>query len=458
MVDMIVALASNDFGRRMQVHDGSHALDAVAAGLNMVAEELALRQQRDRELAQQVSQAERLAAIGQLAAGVAHEVNNPAAFILANDAQVLENLRSIEKLVTDLSAVFPKGSAEAGAIAALLERHRVREVVAASADMLQDSLAGMERVVAIVSDLRAFSHIQTEHVEPIDLEQVINESCKLVQKQATYRARLTRRLGVLPRVNADHGRLVQVLTNLLVNAIHAISEGTPDENEIEVGAEVRGDDVCIWIRDTGEGMTADVMKRVFEPFYTTKPKESGTGLGLSIAAETIRRYGGSIGVSSIRTKGSCFTIRLPALTEGAESAEPAPELVPVPPTKARSARARILVIDDEPALLKVYARLLEGRYDVALAGGGREALAILHANGPFDAVLCDVMMPDLDGRAVYEEIARTHPELEPRVAFTSGGTYTPRTQAFLERQAHRLLAKPARKAQLEELIERLLFA
>jgi CheY-like chemotaxis protein/anti-sigma regulatory factor (Ser/Thr protein kinase) len=261
-------------------------------------------------------------------------------------------------------------------------------------------------VVAVIADLHAFSRIESEHLRSVDVEAVVNEACKLVQKQASYRARLTRRLGVTGPVRGDHHRLVQVVAGLLVNAIHAVPEGAPEQNEIEVGTASSRGEVRVWVRDTGAGMTPEVRARVFEPFFTTKPTDSGTGLGLAIAAEIVRRYGGHIDVKSEPGEGSTFTVTLPAVDVALAPA-------PVPSATAVS-RARVLIIDDEKALLKVFARLLGVRHEVVLATGGREALALIEGGLVPDVVLCDLMMPEIDGVAVHDELARSHPALHVR--------------------------------------------
>ncbi len=437
--EMLVALASNRFDHRMEVGEGTEELDAVAAGLNMLAEELAAREQRERAVQARISQAERLAAIGQLAAGVAHEVNNPASFVLANTADVLERVRGMSAALAEVRGLFPPGSEESGKIEAVLARAEIDASLALSAEMLEESLAGMDRVVAIVSDLQSFSRIESEHL-----------ACKLVQRQASFRARLTRRLGVTPPVRGDHHRLVQVTTGLLVNAIHAIPEGAPDAHEIEVGTASARGVVKLWVRDTGSGMTPDVQARVFEPFFTTKPAQTGTGLGLSIAAEIVRRYKGHIDVESVRGAGTTFTVSLPAVEISL-----AP-LSPPPVVAARSSRAQVLIVDDEKALLKVFARLLGARHDVVLAAGGREALEIIDRGMEPDVVLCDLMMPDVDGVALHERLAKTHPALAARMLFMSGGTYTPRTQSFVEHHAGRILSKPIKRAELEDAVVRAL--
>lgn len=449
-MEMVIALASKDFSRRLEVNDESELFDAVATGLNMLAEELQLGQQHERDLQKQVLDAERLAAVGQLAAGVAHEVNNPASFVLANAGLLGDNVGKLGAFVDELEQLFPDTSTEGQRVRALTSRWEVRALLGASREMLGDSKDGMERIVAIASQLRTYARKENEALAPVDLEQVVNEACKLVGKQLTYRARLVRRLGVVPPVSANHGQLVQVLTNLLLNAVHATPEGEPERHEIEVGTDATGDEARLWVRDTGSGMSPEVRERIFEPFFTTKAVARGMGLGLAVSAELVRKHGGRLEVETAPGKGSRFLVRLPL---GRSPEVRAKSAAPPPASPGRS-RPRVLLVDDEELLLRVYKRMLGGRYDVSVAASGAEALELLRA-GPFDAILCDLMMPGIDGVALHEALRAEHPELLERIAFLSGGTYTPRTQAFAEQLGARLLHKPVGRPELEAVLDRL---
>lgn len=240
----------------------------------------------------QLLQAERLASLGLLAAGVAHEINNPLAYTMLN----LERLRS---------GLIEMGRASGdAAIATLLEA-------------VQLGLEGSRRVQTIVQDLRRFSRgDETESRVPVDVHQVLDFAIGMVTPFTESRAALIRQFGAIPHVIASEGRLTQVFINLMVNAAQSIEEGAPDKNEIRV---VTSTDefgrVVVEIRDTGQGMPPAVMARIFEPFYTTKPAGVGTGLGLAICHGLTRSLGGEISVESHEGRGSLFRLHLPAAVE-----------------------------------------------------------------------------------------------------------------------------------------------
>lgn len=427
LVEVVVAIASNDFTRRARVGDGSHLLDGLATGINMLAEEVAEQDARERESHQRMRQTERLAAIGQLAAGVAHEINNPAAFVLAN-------LSALDLLLKDHLRDGPPGSE------AFL--HQV-------ADITRDCLRGVDRIVAIVRDLRNFARQEGDRQETLALETLVAEACKMVRAEIAYRARLVVHGAAPPLVRGDRTKLVQVLTNLLLNAAQAIPEGAADRHEIAVALFARGETAVVRVTDTGSGIPSEVQDRIFEPLFTTKSRESGLGLGLSISADILRRHGGEIRLARSSPEGSVFEVILPVASTA--SAQPPPEPKPVPPTRKR----RVLFIDDEEALLVAMRRLYASRYDVATASGGRSAIALLERDGTWDAVICDLMMPDLDGPAVFEWVRAHRPELADRMLFCSGGAFTARGNNFGELVGDRLLQKPVLPDVLDAAIERL---
>lgn len=239
----------------------------------------------------QLLQVERLASVGLLAAGVAHEVNNPLAYVLLN----LERLRSGLRRLND-------GDAH-GELGHLLEA-------------LEMSIEGAARVKSIVRDLNRFSRPDEDQPLPLDLHRALDFSLCMAEPEIRGRAVLTRSFGVTPMVRASEARLSQIFLNLIINAAHAIPEGNPTQNEIRVstGTDAHGRAV-IEVRDTGQGMSAATTRRVFEPFYTTKPAGVGTGLGLTICQGIATALGGQIDVESTEGHGSVFRVLLPPVPE-----------------------------------------------------------------------------------------------------------------------------------------------
>jgi len=237
-------------------------------------------------------QAERLASMGTLAAGVAHEINNPLTYVMANIGFVSERL---PKLVTGDSA--PE-------IAAQLE-----ELTTA----LAEAQEGAIRVRQIVRDLKILARGDEERFGPVDVRGVLESSISMVANQIRMKATLVRELGEVPMVEASESRLGQVFLNLLVNAAQAIPEGDVAKNEIRV--RTRTDDngrAVVTVSDTGAGIPAEVMNRIFDPFFTTKAVGVGTGLGLFICHGIVKALGGEIAVDSVPGQGTAFRVILPA--------------------------------------------------------------------------------------------------------------------------------------------------
>ena len=432
--DAIVSLAALDFTRRVPLAGDAGIADAIATGLNMLSEEIAARLTQERELRAQLMHADRLAAIGQLAAGVAHEVNNPATYIAANLETLHERNAEVAELITRLDAQCRRPEPDVEAARALLGGRDWPTALTECRALLEDSEDGMTRIVAIVRDLRAFSRVDAEREEAVSLDELLQVASRTVGKAIRYRATLVLDLCGAPPTLGHRARLTQVFTNLLANAAQAIEEGHSEQNRITITTRVEDGCVVAAISDTGRGIPAELQPRVFEPFFTTKPRDVGTGLGLSLAAEIVRQHGGAIALRSEPGVGTTFEVRLPL------RAPPAPAPAPSAPAPTTE-RLRVLLIDDDAAVLKVCERALRGAFDLTTASSGREGLDRLAA-GTFDVVLCDVMMPGLDGRAVYEEAARADATYAERFFFLSGGVFTDRTREFLAAHGDRTFDKP----------------
>jgi signal transduction histidine kinase/ActR/RegA family two-component response regulator len=440
ILEVIAALARRDFGRRAAVSDALDELDAIAAGLNMLGEELSATTASKIELeaayhALKATQAQlihtgKLAAIGQLASGVAHEINNPAAFVMANEGTMVLRLADLWPLVAD--------------------RPEARRIVAEIEEMLRDNQEGMQRVCSIVADLRVFSRVDKDELEPVALNQVVMASCNLVQNELRGRAQLIKELGSVPDVMGDRGRLGQVITNLLINAAQSIEPGFEETQWVKVATRSDAGAVILAVEDTGSGIPAELLPRLFEPFFTTKGADRGTGLGLSLSAEIVRRHAGTIEVHSEVGRGSRFEVRLPM-------ASPRPSVREAAVETARPAqRARVLLVDDEPNLLRAFRRILATRHDTVTAEGGGAALRILENDAAFDAVMCDLVMPEIDGRAFYTALRERAPHLAARTIFCSGGAFTPQLQEFASALTTPLLEKPITADALLAAIERVL--
>jgi CheY-like chemotaxis protein len=264
-----------------------------------------------------------------------------------------------------------------------------------------------------------------------------------------HRAQVVRQVVPVPRVPGNESKLGQVLLNLLINAAQAIPEGDATRHAITVGTRMEGPQVVIEVRDTGKGMSAEVLARIFEPFFTTKLPGEGTGLGLPISLDIIRGMGGEMKVQSEPGRGSCFQLVLPVLDEGS-----APELAPPVVKHQAPSRRRVLIVDDEPAIGTMMVRVLGRHHEVKVVHSGREALELLYGDPGYDRVFCDLMMGDMTGMDLHATLARRRPEYLPRVIFMTGGAFTDRARAFLAESSVESIDKPFEAGSLRERVER----
>ncbi|MGF1466669.1 MAG: ATP-binding protein [Sandaracinaceae bacterium] len=339
-----------------------------------------------RRLEARMEQSERLATVGMLVAGVAHEINNPMAFTVAN----------LEVLVQGLGG----------------ERDVEREELAEAA---RDALSGVRRVARIVSDLRAFQRVE-DHMAEVKPNRAVMQALRLAESEVAHRAQIRRDLGAVRPVLANENRLVQVLLNLIVNAGQAMAGRRSEDSWVRVRT-WDDSDVCIAVEDNGPGISPDQIGRIFDPFYTTRRSEGGTGLGLAICNSLVQHMGGFIEVDSTPSGGARFVVRLPAMDRAPStglSTAPPPE-APVLPEALR-----LLVIDDERAVVRSIRRLLLGTADIAAAYSGRDAIATLTADGRFDAVLCDLVMTDGTGEDVAHWLRDHRPDLARRLIIMTG--------------------------------------
>ncbi len=392
--------------------------------------------EREREIGR--LQAEKLASIGLLAAGVAHEINNPAAFVLANIEALAAHMRLIDEKLRDL----PDGG---------LGRLGLADQLFEANAILQESKEGMARIHRIVRDLAAFSHADEGSDVPMNVNSAVESALSMLRNELKYRAQVERDLGATRTVRASAARLGQVFLNLILNAAQALDEADARRNRVRVRTFDDGDAVVIEISDNGPGIQAEVLPRIFESFFTTKPRGMGTGLGLPISLGIVRGLGGEIVVESRKGEGATFRVRLPA----GESIAPVVSVPAPAATRARGyQRRRILAVDDEALLLKAYRRMLGDAHELVTALGGPEALRILERDAAFDAILCDLQMPEMSGVELYAAVRERFPALGDRFVFVTGGAFSNDARRFLEESVAAVIQKPFRLEDLLALIDR----
>lgn len=255
-------------------------------------------------------QQEKLAAIGQLAAGIAHEINNPLGFITSNlftlrkyGTRLMDYLASLDEVMGDLAANQQE------IVNASRKRFKLEALLEDLPELVSDTLEGTERIKKIVQGLKCFSRTDTETSSPVDINECLESAITIVWNEIKYNAKLERDLGDLPLVHGYQQQLAQVFMNLLVNASHAIK----GDGLIQISSRNEANQVVVTVRDNGCGISEANLTKIFDPFFTTKEPGKGTGLGMSIVREIIEKHKGTISVSSEVGQGTEFTVSLPSV-------------------------------------------------------------------------------------------------------------------------------------------------
>ncbi len=380
-----------------------------------------------RTLEARLVQADRLAALGTMAAGVAHEINNPLAYVMLN----------LDWIARKLS----EGATDPASLEGMKE-------------MLLEARGGASRVATIVHELRSFSRSEGEARGPVDLAEVVRSAIRIASHEIQPRARVTTSFASVPPVWANEGRVEQVVLNLLLNAAQAMPEARVESNEIRVSVRLEGAGrVILEVSDNADGIPPEILPRIFDPFFTTKPPGRGTGLGLSICHGIVGSLGGQITVHSEAKEGTTFRVSLPAATP--EAAEPAP---PSDRAAPPGLRGQVLIVDDEVHIANTMRELLGAEHDVVAVTGGSDALDALRSGTAFDVIFCDLMMPGVTGIDLYRRIRDEMPGTEQRIVFMTGGAFTPRAAEFLASVSNRRIEKPFSMSLVERIVREILWA
>lgn len=363
------------------------------------------------------ARAAELASLGRLAAGVAHEVNSP----LAAARATLDWLEDVTAVGSDEEAI----------------------------EALEDARRSLERIRGIVRQLGfASGAAPGVTAAPVDLDRAVGDALRAARTRragAAYTAEVPPGVAVL----ADEGALVQVLVNLLLNAGDAVA-GREGGGRVSLRAAARGDGVRLEVEDDGPGMPPDVQARLFEPFFSTKAFGRGTGLGLAVSRGLVAALGGRLEIESAPGRGTLARFDLPRA-----AAARAP--VEAPPPVEGPRRLRLLLVDDDRAVRNALRRLLAARHDVALADGVESARSLLGGES-FDAVLCDLVMPDGGGERLYRLVLAERPAVAGRFVFITGGARDEEGRRFLASQPQPVLEKPLDAAALEAVLSALVGA
>jgi CheY-like chemotaxis protein len=365
--------------------------------------------------------ADRMASLGTLVAGIAHEINNPLSFILSNLSYIGDLVQRLLPVLEDV------------------EQQDLLEAVS-------EATEGAQRVQQIVKGLKSSTRGDDDKIVPVELAPVIESALKTAHNEIRHRATLVRDLQPVGLVMGNEGRIYQVLVNLLINAAQATDAGVADKNQITVRTCRAGERIAVEITDTGCGMPPDVLARIFDPFFTTKPIGVGTGLGLSICHGIISALGGEIEVRSVQGEGSVFRV----LLLPAPQKDDAPAAAPAAP--AARLGLKVMVVDDETGIVNGVRRLLAPKHQVIAAKSAIEALQLLQRGEAPDVILCDVMMPHMTGPELLEALHQQHATLAGRLAFMTGGVFADQPAKLLSKYSNPTLEKPFSAEQLNVLI------
>ncbi|TXD37231.1 response regulator [Lujinxingia vulgaris] len=370
---------------------------------------------------------ERLAAVGTMAAGVGHEINNPLAYILAS-------MEFVQGMLGPLC--------ESGAAQVSLARTDVAEALSA----INDAHEGALRMRDIVRELRILARDpkRDQPAEPVAIDESLNLALRMARIHLRGMGRMELERASSRQVLATRSGLTQVLLNLLLNAVHAVTQKDDEQRgRVVVRTLDREDQVIIEIEDNGVGIARENLPRVFDPFFTTKGPDEGTGLGLSTSVRLVEQFGGRLELSSEEGEGTLVRLTLPAValasTSGANKAS------------SETALHRVLVVDDEVRLGKMFVRLLRDQAEVVSVEGVEKAWEALDS-GDFDVIFCDLHLPLVSGATFYRELSRERPELARRVVFMTGGLYSDEARELVASSDNVVLYKPFDLAALRKAL------
>ena len=365
---------------------------------------------QEKTMEARLRQTERLVSLGTLVGGVAHEVNNPLSYLL-NNIDFLERRLGASRQDQELSTAL----------------HEARD--------------GARRIQDIVGTLNEHARPYTGDSQPVDLNAIVRSALRILDNRIRHRASIETQLGQIPHVKA-HPRLVQVVVNLICNGLDAMPDRPTAESRILVRTSSgAGGQVVLVVEDNGEGIPSHILGNIFDPFFTTKGPGGGTGLGLYLCHRLVTSFGGTITAASSPGSGTQFTVVLHSAGSNKAAiatAEPEP-----PPLHG------VLIIDDEPLVARALSRVMNGS-EVSIVSSATAALEACNARD-FELIVCDVMMPEMDGIAFYEELAKSRPHLCHRVVFMTGGAFTERARRFLASAPNAALPKPFNYRQLYEV-------
>jgi CheY-like chemotaxis protein/two-component sensor histidine kinase len=372
---------------------------------------------RQQELAR-AGEVERLVSLGALLGGISHEINNPLSIVVGSVDLARGYLRRL----------------------ALSAGHSEAPLLAKSLQALENARGGADRVAAVVRSASLFATADLDHVETVDVHEILESSLQVASNEIRHAAHLVRDLDEVPPVQGNRARLGQVFLNLLLNAVEAIRDSGQRDHIIAVSTKRDERFVLVTVSDTAALLQPLPEATLFDPVGALSETDTRLRFGLAVSRELVQDMGGRIEAQAMAPRGVAYSVWLPIRAAKEPSA-------PILRSASGSGQGSIMVIDDEPLICEILQAMLSERYDVTTFSSPRAALAALMER-EYDAVLCDVMMPDLNGTELFEQAVRARPILRERFVFITGGAFTERAQSFLKDVGRPVLEKPCARAEL----------
>lgn len=366
-------------------------------------------------------QADRLAALGLLAGGMAHAINNPLTYVLLN----------LEHVKTSLPELHVEADAGVGTIARLTEAYQ-----------------GIERIAQVVKRMRAFSRVEERTRSTVNVRTVLEGAMELVGHELRHRGRLTTNYADVPPINASAAHLEQVFLHLLVHAAQSLPEDDSAEVRIEL-MPLEPAEVMVAVTIVGRALAPAVLSNVFEPFFSAQDETGDTRVGLPFCRAVVSAMGGELVAESDATTGTTFRVMLPV---GVLESEPPPSETASIRPGPRSERPTVLVVDDDPGIGGALSVALEDSCEVTFLASALEARDRLISGDRYDVVFCDMMMPDLDGAALWEVLHRVRPEQAARFVFMTAAGAHPKVAEFFQRTGAKRLDKPFRLDDVQRVV------
>lgn len=408
--------------------------DCLGEPLHLVTLRDVSARRRVERLRHAVLRADRRAAMVQVTRTIAHEIRNPAAFILANLAVMRDMFEDLASLTQE-----PRASRAAAG------KQHARQSLGELREMVEDNVLGIDRMRSFLDEFRAMTQEARRPLERVDMREVAALACDICAPWLDARVELARKLHEVPPLVGDRIGLLLVIVNLITNAMAALAGAS--RQRIEVETMVEDAHVRVVVRDLGRGIPAGHQEQIFDPLFLPDPEESALGVGLSVASDIVVTHGGRVEVESAPGQGSRFVVVLPPDTglqiDDREPAGPG------------EVRARVLLVDDDAVMARELRAALEQAHDVTSAHGGAQALAILDQDRDYDVVLCALVMAAMDGPEVHAALGLRAPELASRMVFIGDSNATPRIRRFVESERVLVLEKPVTPDLLREVVERM---